>query len=234
MIEMFHAHSPGYEITAWVNAYPPMAPGSVIEDGYEYGPYCGKPFALLAAHMAGADIAILLDAAFYPIRSIFPLVEHIAQTGYFLCKNGNLVGKWSSDRCLERMNVSRKDALLMEEASSYCVGLNFSDGRAVELLHRWVGFAGDRLTIPGPHTNTFFDRPELAPLVLKLSLPAYEGRNPGVASHDRRVKGHRHDQTVLSILAHRLGMNVLVERPKLTAYLGSETSETVLVNHGGL
>lgn len=219
MIQAFHQKSPGFEVAAWVNCIPFGAPGTVIEDGYDYTAYCAKPFALLSALMAGFDIAILLDAAFYPIRPIHPLVEHICQTGYYLCKNGNLVGEWSSDRCLERMGVTRETAMQMEEVSSYCVGLNFSDGRCHELLHRWCGFAADRLTIPGPHTNGFDSLRE---------------RNPGHCSYDPRVKGHRHDQTVLSILAHKMGMNILTERPKFTAYLGSETAETVLVNHGGL
>ncbi len=214
MIERFHQCSPGFTVSAWVNSYPFGAPGSVIEDGYEYGPYCAKPFALLEALTSHADIAILLDAAFYPIRSIHPLVDYIAQTGYFFCKNGNLVGEWSS---LDRMGVTRESALLMEEISSYCVGLNFGDGRAVELLQRWIGFGGDRLTFPGHHTS-----------------PHCDGRNKGFVSTDSRVKGHRHDQTCLSILAHKMGMNILVGRPRLTAYLGSETEETVLINHGGL
>ena len=51
-------------------------------------------------------------------------------------------------------------------------------------------------------------------------------------STDQSVKGHRHDQTVLSVLAHRLKMDKLVERPRFTAYAGFETEETVLVNLG--
>lgn len=225
MISRFHQTSPGFEITAWVNTLPFGAPADVIEDGYDYTAYCAKPFALLSALVAGADIAILLDAAFYPIRPIHPLIEHIAQQGYYFCRNGNQVGEWASDRCLERMNVTGEDSMQMEEISSYCVGLNFSNGRAHELLHRWCGFAADRLTIPGRHTNSHAFPP---------GQIAHAGRNAGFVSSDPRVKGHRHDQTVLSILAHQLFMENLVNRPKFTAYLGSETDETVLVNHGGL
>lgn len=217
MVERFGEVSPGFTIQAHVNAVPFCAPGSVIEDGYDYTAYCAKPFALLEAREAGADIAILLDCAFYPIRPIHPLVEHIAQTGYYFCKNGNSVGAWSSDRCLDRMGILREAAFGMEEVSSYCVGLNFADTRCVELLRRWCGFAGDRLTVPGPHTNM---------------LMQAGGRNPGFVSDDHRVRGHRHDQTVLSILAHQIDMKELVERPRYTAYLGSETEETVLVNLG--
>src|SRR6185436_20788948 len=81
MIQQFHEHSPGFEITAWVNSYPPGAPGSVVVDGYEYGPYCAKPWALKHCFDQGCDAAILLDAAFFPIRPVHPLFEHIAQRG---------------------------------------------------------------------------------------------------------------------------------------------------------
>jgi len=224
LIQKFHECSPGYQIFAYVNVLPDAAPDGVIEDDYDYTGYCAKPFALMDALVSGADIAILLDAAFYPIRPIQPLVDHIHQHGYYLCKNGHTVGEWSSDRCLQRMGVPREEAFTMEEASSYCVGVNFADGRCIELVQRWCGWAQDRLTIPGPHTSQWNTR----------TMPQCEGRNKGFVSHDKRVKGHRHDQSVLSILAHRLGLINLTERPKFTAYLGSESEETVLVNHGGL
>jgi hypothetical protein len=217
--------SPGYEVMSWVNSYPFGAPGSVVENGYEYGPYCAKPFALLAAYTAGADIAILVDAAQYPIRSIHPLVDYIAQTGYFFCRNGNRVGEWCSDRAMERMGQTREKLWGMEEISSYAVGLNFADGRCVELLHRWCGFSTDRLTVPGPHTNQHASGP---------GLTAHEGRNKGLVSVNLNVKGHRHDQSVLSILAAQIGMDKLVSRPRFTAYKGSETEETMFINHGGI
>ena len=217
MIQQFAEVSPGFDIHAWVNTYPFGAPGSVIESGWEYGPYMAKPFALLEAYKAGADIAILCDAAFYPIRSIHPLVDHIAQTGYYFCRNGYSVGEWCSDRAMERLGQTREKLFAMEEISSYCVGLNFADGRCIELLQRWCGFAADRLTFAGPHTAA-----------------GQGGRNAGFVSTDSRVRGHRHDQTALSVLAHHIGMLKLVERPRFTTYAGHEMHETVLVNRGGL
>lgn len=220
MIENFHAHSPGYELRAFVNVLPLGAPAAVIEGGYDYTAYCAKPFALLDA-MKDSDIAILLDAAFYPIRSINPLVQHIHRNGYYLCENGYQVGEYSSDRCLERMACARETAWKIPEITSYCVGLNFGDGRCYDLLARWCGFAGDRLTVPGPHDNFTQARDRGRPL-----------RNGGFVSKDPNVKGHRHDQTVLSILAHRLKMTNLTARPMFTEYAGHETEDTVLVNRG--
>jgi len=215
LIDSLHRHAPGYELQAHVNVLPFGAPANVIEDGYDYSGYTAKPFALAAARNSGADIAVLCDAAFFCLRDIGPLVDHIARNGYYLCRNGNQVGHWSSDRCLERMNVSRAEAFGIEEVSSYCVGLNFSDGRCTELLYRWCGYAADRLTFPGPHT-----------------APHCDGRNRGFVSTDMSVRGHRHDQTALSIVAHRLGLNQLSERPLFTAYKGHESEGTVLVNEG--
>jgi hypothetical protein len=221
LVESVAIHSPSVSLMAWINTLPFGAPAGVLEvdnDFYcDYTAYCAKPFTLAAARAAGADIAILCDAAFFAIRDIQPLVDHIAQTGYYFCRNGMKLGEWSSDRCLERMGMTREEAWNSEEISSYCVGVNFSDGRMIRLLERWIGFAADRLTIPGPHSNEH----------------SVTGRNHGFVSFDPRVRGHRHDQTVLSILAHQMGLHELVNRPRFTAYSGSETSETVLVNQGG-
>lgn len=221
LIERFNSASPGYEIQAWVNVYPPGAPGSVIVDGYDYGPYCAKPFALEYARQQGADVAILLDASFFPIRPIQPLVEHIQRNGYYLCRNGFKVGEWTSDAMLESFGVSREAALEMEEISSYCVGLDFSSpfGPNREMLFSWRARASVGI-FAGPHTAT-----------------GQPGRNPGFVSTDPRVKGHRHDQSALSIIANRMGMDRLSERPDYTAYhLGYgglfPNESTVLVNHG--
>ncbi len=68
------------------------------------------------------------------------------------------------------------------------------------------------------------------------------GRDHGFVSADPRVKGHRMDQTVLSIYANLFGMTNFIKRPKFTGYAAREwnehhlppTEETVLVNWGKL
>jgi hypothetical protein len=220
MIERFHAVSSGFDIRAWVNCLPPGAPEDVVEDKYDYTAYCAKPFALFEAS-SDADVGILLDAAFYPVRHIEPLICHIAANGYYLCRNGYRAGEWASDRALRHMNTTREEAMEIEEASSYCVGLDFRLGQSRELLDQWCSYASDGCTFPGPHTNIH-------------AHPFFEGRNTGIVSHDPRVRGHRHDQTALSIIAHRLGMTNLSERPAFTAYAPHSTAETVLENRGGL
>lgn len=187
------------------------------EMGYDYTAYISKP--RLLAQMMGlkADVKLLLDASFWPIRDIAPLVEHIIDAGYYLCRNGNTVGEWSSQRCLNALNFTRAQAWEIEEVSSYAVGILAASPWGRMLADTWLRWSRPD-TICGAHTNALH--------------PVPGQRNPGVVAHDERVKGHRHDQTVLSLAASFLGCHQLVNRPKFTAYKGTETEETVLVCEG--
>lgn len=219
LVNAFHEVSHGFTIVGWVNTFPIRAPQGVIEDGYDYSAYCAKPFALDDLRSRGFDVGILLDAAFFPIRHIQPLVQHIVKQGYYLCDNGGRVGEWSSDRALEHFGMTRDEAMGITEVSSYCVGLDFREKQSRVAMDYWCAVAGGGLAIAGPHTNV-------------NANPSVKGRNVGFCSHDPRCKGHRHDQTALSIIAHLLGMDKLTPRPRFTAYRGDETEETVLVNQG--
>ena len=215
LIQKFREVDHGKTIMAWVNTLPPGAPERVEVGGYSYTGYCAKPFALRAARDAGADIGILVDAAFWPIRKIDPLVEHIAGHGYYLCENGYRMGEWCKDGALKTLGLSRSEAMAIPEVSSYCVGLNFYHRVYRDALDEWCELALDGVTFPGPHTQS-----------------GQPGRNPGHVSDDPGVKGHRHDQTALSAITWRLGMREHIERPRFTAYDGHQTSETVLANRG--
>jgi len=222
MIAAFHETMPelldrDYRITAWVNTLPPGAVTVIGADGFDYTAYCAKPFAMAAAAKT-ADIVILLDAAFYPIRDIQPLVDHIATRGYYFCDNGARVGNWASDACLLEMLLLRDDAMKITEISSYCVGLDMRVPTCRTLLEEWMFAAKSPHIFPGSHTNTSPTTPGV--------------RNAGWISADERCKGHRHDQTALSIIAHRLKMDQLCGRPLFTTYEGSEDHTTVLVNRG--
>lgn len=217
MMEAFLNITPGYFVKVWTDAYPPGTPDNMVENQFNYRPYAAKPFALLEAMSSGADVAILLDASFYPIRSIEPLVEHIVRTGYFLCRNGFSIGEWTSDHCLAAFLLNRDQAMLMPDCSSYCVGIDCRGAWARRLVEEW-GRRSTRETICGAHTNFMYK--------------SRRSWNAGFVSNERRCRGHRHDQSVLSLVAHELGMLDFVSRPKFTTYKGHETEETVLVCEG--
>jgi hypothetical protein len=196
----------------------------MIVDGYDYSGYCAKPFAMDSLRKDCYDIVIWLDASFFPVKDILPLVEHISATGYYFCDNEMIVGEWCSDACAEAMGVTREVLWKMPELSSYCVGFDLRRGECVQLLEQWKSAAYSDKLFPGRHTA------------------GTSGRNPGFVSTDSRVKGHRFDQTVLSIQANQFGMTNFIKRPKFTGYAAREwnanhikpTEETVLINWGKL
>lgn len=206
--------SPGYAMLTYADVLPPGSPTCMTQDGWDYLGYAAKPFALKAAMDAGADIGILLDASFYPIRPIQPLVDYIAETGYYLCDNGYNVGEWANDAILKRYGVSRDEALKWPDASSYCVGLDFRRIECRVALGMWCKDSTDGVFC-GPHTNI-----------------GHEGRNVGWCSDDKRCRGFRQDQSSISLIAYALGMTQFVPRPRFATYLGSEDESTVLVAQG--
>lgn len=212
MIQEFEKCSPGYKLVAWINALPPGAPERVIQDGYDYTAYCAKPFAMKAAMDAGAEIVVWLDASVYPIRPIAPLIDYISANGYYMAPSGFTVGEWSSDAVLEGFCLERGagpdspepgGALMMKECASGIVGL---DLRQAKLLHLLINWCMNWRYFPGHHSN------------VHAADKRHHYKNVGHVSLDPRCSGHRHDQTVLSILAHKLGLTKFVPWPKFVAY----------------
>lgn len=218
LVKSIDAHHHG-EIDYSVILTPDEGMEDFIEHGYDYRPYAMKPRALQRA-LDGHDIAILCDASFWAIRRLDPLIDHIAKYGYYLCNNGFTVGQWCSDRCRDSLGDVAYDARDAPEVSSYCVGARANDCVVRCLVREWRVHSSPA-TICGHHTNG-----------TALSWGSHHVRNRGPVSKDSRVRGHRHDQTVLSIVADSLGLKEFVNRPRFTAYAGAETDETVLVCEG--
>lgn len=220
LIQEFHAHSPGYEIQAWVNTLPPGAPERVIEDGWDYTGYCAKPFAMLAAANSGADVVLWLDASVRPLRSIAPLVDYICANGYYMAPTGFTIGEWASDRCLEGLKLERGGWMDKPECASGIVGMDLRRDTPLRLL-KW-----SRLwrLFPGHHSNT------------RAADKKHHYRNVGHVSDDPRCSGHRQDQTVLSILAHQYGLTDFVPWPRFVAYAaghgGAANESTCLLIDG--
>ncbi len=231
MIREFDRVSPGYQVQAWVNTLPPGAPERVIEGGWDYTAYCAKPFAMKAAMDSGAEIVLWLDASVYPVRPIQPLIEYISAHGYYMAPSGFTVGQWSSDACLEHFRIDCGSepvgtepgggAMMMKECASGIVGLDLRQDEPEMLLTYW---SKHWHLFPGHHSNTN----------AKDKKHAY--RNSGHVSDDPRCQGHRQDQTVLSILAHQLGMTEWVPWPRYVAYqagYGGQANESTCLMIGG-
>lgn len=224
MIRDFEKYSPGYKLISWVNCLPFGAPERVMMGGVDFTAYCAKPFAVLSARDAGADIVLWLDASVHAVRSIAPLLDHISATGYYMAPTGFTIGQWASDDCLESFRLERGGVMDKAECASGIVGLDLRQALPRELLERWC--AGWHL-FPGFHCNVNAEEKK----------HHYRRESTGHVSADPRCQGHRHDQTVLSILAHQLGLTDWVAWPKFVAYAAGHggafaNEETCLVIGG--
>lgn len=170
-------------------------------------PYGFKHHALRDAEKDGYDVAIWCDANTHFVKDPKPMVDRIADQGYWICTQGWNVGQWCTDDALKKLEITRKDAFSVTMVCAAVYGLRFSDRTAQGVL-RFL--EQHEAAMPGPWTN-----------------------KDGEASYDDGVRGHRHDQTVLSMAAYRLGL--MVDRPPcLLAYAGTNHQEGAVVLKEGI
>lgn len=161
----------------WKNSYPHFCPS------HQKIPYAFKPYAFREAQKRGFDMALWIDSAVYAIKPIDCYFQRMEQEGHVLMKNGWSNGEWCTDAALNTLGLTREEALKMPHLMACVMGLNFKTERSLKFLDEWFKLANDGITFPGPWTN-----------------------KNGEASSDKRVLGHRHDQTAASTISYRLGM----------------------------
>jgi len=189
------------DLVFWTNCYPP---GSAT---HQECPYHFKPIGMQQAALTHR-VLLWLDAVMVVVNPVEPLFRQIEKDGYFLWSNpraGWSVGEWTSDLCLKHYKISRADAFDMEMICSGVFGWSLDHPVGVK-LH-----------------NAFVEAPAIA---LRGSK---HNRNRIIAA-DPRVQGHRHDQSVLSILMHRFGLK---GTPYLVAGLSAVNQETIIAHDPG-
>jgi len=207
------------DIIAWMNVLPPESPKNLE---LPYLAYCAKPFAMKDAYLRGYDILLWVDSACVAVKHTVDLFAHIENKGYYIQDNGWNVGQWCSDACLETMKLSREDSFKIPELSSMVLGLDMRRQECKSFLDQWCFYASDGISFIAPHTN------DVGPAFRDDC--AYRG--VGRVSDDNRVYGHRHDQTVASILAYRMGWE-RTPRPIFVDYNRDCLDErTIFVNKG--
>jgi hypothetical protein len=162
-------------------------------------PFAFKPFCLAEARSHGRKTLLWLDSSCLVIRSLELIFEAIETNGYLLFKNGsNVVGEWASDAALCEFGLSRERALAVPEIRAAAIGLDLRCAIGVEFLDAWHEAARKEVPFRGiaEKLEDWHDYGDV------------KWNRSGRVSSDSRVRGHRHDQTVASILADRLGMEL--------------------------
>jgi len=162
-------------------------------------PFAFKPYCFAEARQRGLEAVLWLDSSSVAVRSLEPLFKQIEERGYFLFKNGRFrVGEWASDLALERLGVSREEALSLPEVNAAVIGLNLKHPLGSAFLDQWHAEAKVGLAFRGVAEG---------PLTLADYRNVKRNREGRVSAHPR-VRGHRHDQTVAGVLAWRLGLEL--------------------------
>jgi len=177
-------------IISWKDSLPSASPS------HDDVPYAFKLHAMEAAVRQGYSTVLWVDSSIIPVKSLKPLWDLIESQGYWFSANlpyGSTTkprwtcGEWTCDAALAPLGITREEAFQIPLVIATSFGLDIRHQIAQTFLAEWGKLVRGRTAMLGPWTNQGFR-----------------------ASQDERVLGHRHDQTVASVVAHRLGMKLTV------------------------
>ncbi len=172
-----------------------------------------KVYAFEQARKQGYDVVLWIDSSGMAVKSpekLFALAEKNGVAAF--SRFSASVGEWSSDLALERLGVTREEAFHIPEISAYCIAIDFRHKTGQAFFEAWKKYCLDGETFLGV-------RP---PLTLKDAMTNENGK---LSAHPR-VRGHRGDQTVASVIVHtlhiplsrRYAFDLLGEAPKGIRY----------------
>ncbi len=186
-------------------------------------PYAFKAFALRQAADTGSTTLLWADASILSIQPLDELWQKIERDGYWIANNGYTNYEWTAD--------SAYPDLFPE------VWLEERDGREPHLEHA----RAINREIPHVVATAFgisLKHPVGSMLLHEYLRLAKTKAFCGPWANDQSspcgppdVRGHRHDQTALSVIAWRMGCK-LTNCPEWFSYRGGETEGTVLVADG--
>ena len=176
-------------------------------------PYAFKSYALLEASKS-ADLLLWCDAPIVPVRDLAPLWDRIERNGYWIARNGWNNYEWTADSAYPELfpfldlDEARQFNKTIPHVVASAFGVNVQHQLGNELLAGYYRLC-KTTAICGPWKNT-----------------------PETPCGPPDVFGHRHDQTILSMLAAGWGCE-LTNCPDIFAYApGGDSS--ILVSDGGM
>lgn len=127
------------EILTWQNCFP-NDNYAKEGDGYIYNL---KAAAIEEAINKGFDSILWLDASFFAVHNIQPIIDHIEKYGYYFINNGYRASEECSDKCLEYFRLTRDEAEKIPMISSGIMGLNLKNYIGHNLATQFIKSAKD-------------------------------------------------------------------------------------------
>lgn len=160
-------------------------------------PYAFKAHSIRKVMEEGARYILWLDSVVYATKSVEPIFDHIKKHGYLLLDNISYsIGDYTSDACLSKHGMSREEAFNNPMTMACVQGFDVQNPKAKEFIEKYIAAAEDGVSYHGSWTNENLQ-----------------------VSNDMRCMGHRHDQSVASILAAQLKMQIINAQSSYFAYV---------------
>ncbi len=157
-------------------------------------PYAFKPYAIQKAIDLGYEQILWCDSPVYAIKPINEVFDHIWKYDYLLFDNiGFSLGDYSSDKQLNYFGITRQEAWDIPQLMACVMGFEFSSPEVQEWFKIYKDVAAE--LYPGEWNND--DLTE---------------------STDARVRGSRHDQSVLSCIAYKYDLEITNAQQTYFAY----------------
>lgn len=159
-------------------------------------PYAFKAYSIKKAIEEGGRYILWCDSPVYATKSIEPVFNHIKEHGYLFFDNlGYSIGDYTSDACLEKNGMTREESFNSKMIMACVMGFDIQNQQAKEFLDKYIDAASDGISYVGDWTNENLQ-----------------------VSNDMRCKGHRHDQSLASILIKKMGLTITNAQQTYLAY----------------
>lgn len=213
----------------WTDALPKGCPphrdrGKLAAPIEQCVPYAFKAYAMLQAANFGADLLLWCDACIVPVSSMEPLWERIERDGYWFAPNGYTNYQWTADAAYpdlffgQELDIARVKNRAIPHLCATAFGLNVRKPIGRGFLVEYYRHASMTKAFCGPWQNT--------------NAPMVEGRNSdryAAPCGPPDVLGHRHDQTVASVIAWGFDMQLT---PGILSYPSNQMESTILLADG--
>jgi hypothetical protein len=167
-----------YAFTYFTNEPPEGCPS------HYQAPYAFKPAMFEAAHTTPPEISnhilIWMDSSTWVQHDIKPLIDIIKAQGYLIFENAGKDKRWDNaqwcnDRSIQYFGYKRHELKQTPHANAMVIGFNLNNPKGATIFNQWASCID---LYPGNWTNENFSE-----------------------SNDPYCLGHRHDQSILSLVA---------------------------------
>jgi len=150
---------------------------------HKQNPYAFKAYAIKKAYEQGYEIVIWADCSIHIVKPYQEVLDNILKYGYILLKDGWNSGEWCADSALKPLGITREESFKYPSILASVMAFDFKYKVCTDFLKRYYKLAADGVAFPGDWKN---DQQQV--------------------SKDKRVRGHRHDQTAAAVIATQMYM----------------------------